>query len=167
MVIGCVPSFSIELSNAFGLLVQWPEDPQEKLLVFRMEAESTSSKTDTIQRLARLMAEAQFSTNSVRTACTATTKIILHITYAYCTCTAFVELYICTQCTCFVDTCLLSTLLLPFCILPSLSLCSSFPPSLPPSLLPPFLCSPHSGAICGVLFSRNYSLTQQIISQFH
>ena len=40
------------------------------------------------------------------------------------------------------------------------------PLSLPLSSLPPSV-QPHSGAICGVLFSRNYSLTQQIISQFH
>ena len=58
-------NFYIDLSNAFGLLVQWPEDPQEKLLVFRIESESTGSKTQTIQQLAKLMADVQFSTNSV------------------------------------------------------------------------------------------------------
>jgi hypothetical protein len=54
---------SEDLTNALGLLVQWPEDPQEKLLVFRLEAED-SSKTDTVQQLAKLMAEAHFSTSS-------------------------------------------------------------------------------------------------------
>ena len=60
------PTSSIDLSNAFGLLVQWPEDPQEKLLVFRIDTEDVSYKTNTVQQLAKLMAEAQFSTNTVR-----------------------------------------------------------------------------------------------------
>ena len=54
-----------DLSSAFGLLVQWPEDPQEKLLVFRLENEDTSSRSEVIQHLAKLTAEAHFSTDSV------------------------------------------------------------------------------------------------------
>ena len=61
----CTHTHNLDLSNAFGLLVQWPEDPQEKLLVFKLEHDDTS-KTDTVHRLAKLMAEAHFSTNSVR-----------------------------------------------------------------------------------------------------
>ena len=54
-----------DLTGAFGMLVHWPEDPQEKLLVFRMEC-GGPSKRETIHQLARLLAEAHFSTNAVR-----------------------------------------------------------------------------------------------------
>ena len=54
-----------DLTSAFGLLVHWPQDPQEKLLVFRMESGGPSKK-ETVHQLARLLAEAHFSTNAVR-----------------------------------------------------------------------------------------------------
>ena len=62
----CDPLELLDLSSAFGLLVQWPEDPQEKLLVFRLETDSCSSKSGTVQHLAKLMADAHFSTDPVR-----------------------------------------------------------------------------------------------------
>ncbi|CAI8002154.1 Protein ECT2 [Geodia barretti] len=51
-----------DVSGGFGLLVQWPEDPQEKLLVFGPENED-SSKSETVRHLAKLMADAHFSTD--------------------------------------------------------------------------------------------------------
>ena len=54
-----------DLTSAFGLLVHWPQDPQEKLLVFRMESGGPSKK-ETVHQLAQLLAEAHFSTNAVR-----------------------------------------------------------------------------------------------------
>ena len=59
---------STDVSGGFGLLVQWPEDPQEKLLVFGPENED-SSKSETVRHLAKLMADAHFSTDPVRTVC--------------------------------------------------------------------------------------------------
>ena len=56
---------SADLSTAFGLLVQWPEDPQEKLLVFRLESDSCCSRAEAVQDLAKLMADAHFSTDPV------------------------------------------------------------------------------------------------------
>ena len=45
--------------------MQWPQDPQEKLLVFRLENED-SSKSETVKHLSKLMADAHFSTDPVR-----------------------------------------------------------------------------------------------------
>lgn len=44
--------------------MRWPDDPQEKLLVFRLVGEDTT-KTEIVQELAKLVASINFSTDSV------------------------------------------------------------------------------------------------------
>lgn len=46
------------------MLVRWPDDPQEKLLVFRLLGEG-DTKTEVVQELAKMMASINFSTDSV------------------------------------------------------------------------------------------------------
>ena len=54
----------LDFVNSFGLLVRWPEDPQEKLLVFRLGGEDPG-KDDIIRQIAKLLANTNFSTDPV------------------------------------------------------------------------------------------------------
>ncbi len=53
-----------EFTNSFGIFVRWPEDPQEKLLVFRLVSEDVA-KEEIVQLLAKLLADTNFSTDPV------------------------------------------------------------------------------------------------------
>ncbi len=46
------------------MFVRWPEDPQEKLLVFRPVTEDVR-KEEVVQQLAKLLADSNFSTDPV------------------------------------------------------------------------------------------------------
>lgn len=48
--------------NSFGLLVRWPEDPQEKLLVFRLGRDDPGQE-DIVKQIAKLLANTNFSTD--------------------------------------------------------------------------------------------------------
>ncbi len=53
-----------DFSQCFGILVRWPGDPQEQLLVFRLVGEG-STKTEVIQELSKMMASVNCSTDPV------------------------------------------------------------------------------------------------------
>ena len=53
-----------EFSQSFGLLIRWPEDPQEKLLMFRLAGEEPN-RDEVIAQIARLMADSKSSANTV------------------------------------------------------------------------------------------------------
>ena len=53
-----------DVASSFGLLVRWPEDPQEKLLVFRLLREE-GHREEIVALLAKLLAETNFSTDTV------------------------------------------------------------------------------------------------------
>lgn len=58
-----------DVATSFGLLVRWPEDPQEKLLVFRLAREEEGGgggRDELVSLLAKLLAETSFSTDPVR-----------------------------------------------------------------------------------------------------
>ena len=54
----------IEFTQSFGLLIRWPEDPQDKLLMFRLPGEEINRKELT-EQIARLMADSKSSANTV------------------------------------------------------------------------------------------------------
>lgn len=56
--------YSTEFSQSFGLLIRWPEDPQDKLLMFRLAGED-SNREEVIEQIARLMADSKSSANIV------------------------------------------------------------------------------------------------------
>ena len=56
--------FFIEFTRSFGLLIRWPEDPQDKLLMFRLPGEEINRKELT-EQIARLMADSKSSANTV------------------------------------------------------------------------------------------------------
>lgn len=56
--------FSLEFTQSFGLLIRWPEDPQDKLLMFRLPGEEINRKELT-EQIARLMADSKSSANTV------------------------------------------------------------------------------------------------------
>lgn len=58
------PSTAPDFSQCFGVLVRWPDDPQEQLLMFKLLGEE-SLKNDTIQELAKMMASVNCSTDPV------------------------------------------------------------------------------------------------------
>ncbi len=65
------------------MLVRWPDDPQEKLLVFRLLGEG-DTKTEVVQELAKMMASINFSTDSV-SKCAQLLCIVqyMHVMYLY------------------------------------------------------------------------------------
>lgn len=54
----------IDVVNGFGLLVRWPEDPQERLLAFKVNGE-TELKNNLLKQLSQLIADANCSTMPV------------------------------------------------------------------------------------------------------
>lgn len=54
----------IDVINGFGLLVRWPEDPQERLLVFKVNGEA-ELKINLLKQLSQLIADANCSTMPV------------------------------------------------------------------------------------------------------
>ena len=54
----------LEISNGFGLLVRWPEDPQERLLAFRVTGRDTD-KINLIDQLSELLAQTNCSMTKV------------------------------------------------------------------------------------------------------
>ena len=56
--------FILEFTQSFGLLIRWPEDPQDKLLMFRLPGEDINRKELT-EQIARLMADSKSSANTV------------------------------------------------------------------------------------------------------
>ena len=60
----CSLNICIEFSQSFGLLIRWPEDPQDKLLMFRLPGEEINRKELT-EQIARLMADSKSSANTV------------------------------------------------------------------------------------------------------
>lgn len=56
--------FFTEFTQSFGLLIHWPEDPQDKLLIFRLPGEEINRKELT-EQIARLMADSKSSANTV------------------------------------------------------------------------------------------------------
>ena len=53
-----------EVTNGFGLLVRWPEDPQERLLAFRVTGDE-KDKTNLINQLSGLVAQSSCSVTPV------------------------------------------------------------------------------------------------------
>ena len=56
--------FILEFTQSFGLLIRWPEDSQDKLLMFRLPGEDINRKELT-EQIARLMADSKSSANTV------------------------------------------------------------------------------------------------------
>lgn len=56
--------FVLDISNAFGLLIRYPDDFQERLLAFKVSGDE-KIKNDAITMLAKLLAKANFTTISV------------------------------------------------------------------------------------------------------
>ena len=54
----------VDVVNGFGLLVRWPEDPQERLLAFKVNGE-TELKNNLLKQLSQLIADANCSTMPV------------------------------------------------------------------------------------------------------
>ena len=59
---------ALDIVNAFGLLVRYPEDPQERLLAFKLSGDE-KTKNDVITMLAELLAKTNFTTISVSHLC--------------------------------------------------------------------------------------------------
>lgn len=80
----------VDVSQSFGLLVRWPEDPQEKLLLFRLSGDHEVTKNEVIQLIAKLLADVNFSTNPVGHVifimflCTDCSRIHVHKICFYC-----------------------------------------------------------------------------------
>ena len=53
-----------DIINGFGLLVRWPEDPQERLLAFKVSGDE-SQKSAIIKDLSQLLAQTNYSTMAV------------------------------------------------------------------------------------------------------
>ena len=66
---GAIVTFLLDFSQSFGVLVRWPDDPQEKLLVFRLTGEETN-KTEVVEQLAKMLASINFSTDHVSSSVT-------------------------------------------------------------------------------------------------
>jgi len=49
----------------FGLLVQYPEDPQEKLLVFQLPSQEGTTKDDLLTQICGLLANVNNSSDQV------------------------------------------------------------------------------------------------------
>ena len=56
--------YTAEFSQSFGLLIRWPEDPQDKLLIFRLVGEDLN-REEVIEQIARLMADSKSSASTV------------------------------------------------------------------------------------------------------
>lgn len=57
-------TFETDFTDAFGMFVRWPEDPQEKLLIFRLVSEDVG-REELVQQLTKLLASINFSTDPV------------------------------------------------------------------------------------------------------
>ena len=62
-IVACIDCV-LDVANAFGLLVRYPEDPQERLLAFKVLGDE-KIKNDAITMLAELLAKTNFTTISV------------------------------------------------------------------------------------------------------
>ena len=54
----------LEVVNGFGLLIHWPDDPQERLLAFRIN-DDCDIKATLLKQLSHLIADANCTTNPV------------------------------------------------------------------------------------------------------